>query len=157
MIGRRESLRGSALGMGGLLISRYALAASAASTDSRIEILLDEPLGAIAPEIYGHFTENVGGLIYDGIWVGENSKVPNIGGIRKQLVEEMRQIKPPVVRCLGGCFADHYDWRNGIGPVSNRPRVEPISRKALKRSDRLAAINTIRIGLAQTNSFTSAD
>lgn len=122
MIGRREFLRGSALGMGGLLISRYPLAASATSTDSRIEILLDEPLGVITPDIYGHFTENLGGVIYDGIWVGENSKVPNVGGIRKQLVEEMRQIKPPVVRYPGGCFADSYDWRDGIGPAANRPR-----------------------------------
>src|ERR1700691_1856860 len=60
-------------------------------------------------------------LRHDGIWVGEKSKGPNIGGIRKQLVEEMRQIKPSVVRYPGGCFADSYDWRDGIGPVSNRP------------------------------------
>jgi alpha-N-arabinofuranosidase len=123
MIGRREFLRNSSvLGMGGVLISKYPLAALAANADSRIEILLDEPLGVISPNIYGHFSENLGGVIYDGIWVGENSKIPNIGGIRKQLVEEMRQIKPPIVRYPGGCFADSYDWRDGIGPTSNRPR-----------------------------------
>jgi alpha-L-arabinofuranosidase len=123
MIGRRKFLRDSSvLGMGGLLISRYPLAASATSSDSRIEILLDEPLGVISPNIYGHFTENLGGVIYDGIWVGENSKIPNIGGIRKQLIDEMKQIKPSVVRFPGGCFADSYDWRDGIGPASNRPR-----------------------------------
>ena len=119
MIGRREFLRNSVLGMGGVLISKYPLAASTTTTDSRIEILLDEPLGVISPNIYGHFAENLSGVIYDGIWVGENSKVPNIGGIRKQLVEEMRQIKPTVVRYPGGCFADSYDWRDGIGPAAS--------------------------------------
>jgi alpha-N-arabinofuranosidase len=56
------------------------------------------------------------------MWVGENSKVPNINGIRKELVEEMRNIKPAVVRFPGGCFADSYDWRDGIGPTDKRPR-----------------------------------
>jgi alpha-N-arabinofuranosidase len=84
--------------------------------------VLDEPLGAISPNIYGHFAENLSGVIYDGIWVGENSKVPNVNGIRKELIEEMRKIKPPVVRFPGGCFADSYDWRDGIGPRDKRPR-----------------------------------
>ena len=90
--------------------------------DSRIEVLLGEPLGTISPNIYGHFAENLGGVIYDGIWVGEKSKVPNVNGIRKELVEEMRKIKAPVVRYPGGCFADSYDWRDGIGPADKRPR-----------------------------------
>src|SRR4051812_20677814 len=68
------------------------------SVDSRIEILLGEPIGKIAPEIYGHFAEHLGGVIYDGIWVGEDSRIPNINGIRKSLVEAMRRIKPSVVR-----------------------------------------------------------
>jgi alpha-N-arabinofuranosidase len=92
------------------------------SVDSRIEILPGEPIGKIAPEIYGHFAEHLGGVIYDGIWVGEDSKIPNIGGIRKALVEALRRIKPAVVRWPGGCFADSYDWRDGIGPRSQRPR-----------------------------------
>jgi alpha-N-arabinofuranosidase len=83
---------------------------------------LGEPLGIISPNIYGHFTENLSGVIYDGIWVGANSKVPNLNGIRKELVDEMRKIKPPVVRYPGGCFADSYDWRDGIGPADKRPR-----------------------------------
>ncbi|MGA7695857.1 MAG: alpha-L-arabinofuranosidase C-terminal domain-containing protein, partial [Candidatus Sulfotelmatobacter sp.] len=62
------------------------------------------------------------GVIYDGVWVGEKSKVPNIDGIRKDLVEEMRKIKAPVVRYPGGCFADSYDWRDGVGPADKRPR-----------------------------------
>ena len=124
MIGRREFVRKSVLGAGCLLFSRIPLFAGADPTgsDSRIEVLLGEPLGTISPNIYGHFAENLGGVIYDGIWVGENSKVPNVNGIRKELVDEMRKIKAPVVRYPGGCFADSYDWRDGIGPADKRPR-----------------------------------
>lgn len=93
-----------------------------ASGTPRIEILLDEPIGVISPDIQGHFTEHIGGVIYDGIWVGEDSPVPNIGGIRRSLVEHMRRIKPSVVRWPGGCFADSYNWRDGIGPRERRPR-----------------------------------
>src|SRR6267154_1109398 len=120
MIGRRDFIRNAA-GAGALLLSRTPSFA-AGPAGSRIEILLDEPLGTIAPEIYGHFTEHLGGVIYDGIWVGRDSKVPNVGGIRKDLVEHMRKIKAPVVRYPGGCFADSYDWRDGIGPADKRPR-----------------------------------
>jgi alpha-N-arabinofuranosidase len=124
LIGRREFVRNSVLGAGCLLFSRAPLFAGAdpAASDSRIEVLLAEPLGTISPNIYGHFAENLGGVIYDGIWVGENSKVPNVNGIRKGLIEEMRRIKAPVVRYPGGCFADSYDWRDGIGPAEKRPR-----------------------------------
>jgi len=90
--------------------------------DSRIEVLTAEPVGTIAPEIYGHFAEHLGGVVYDGIWVGENSKIPNVGGIRKALVDAFQKIKPSVVRWPGGCFADSYDWRDGIGPRDKRPR-----------------------------------
>ncbi len=93
---------------------------SARAADSRIDILLDEPIGPIAPELYGHFAEHLGGVVYDGIWVGDGSPVPNDGGIRKSLVERLKQIKAPVIRWPGGCFADSYDWRDGIGPRANR-------------------------------------
>jgi len=125
MIGRRAFIRNSAVGAGGLLLTKGASPLSelsSAGADSSIEILLEEPLGTIAPEIYGHFTEHLGGVIYDGIWVGRNSKVPNVDGIRKELVEHMRKIKAPVIRYPGGCFADSYDWQDGIGPVEKRPR-----------------------------------
>jgi alpha-N-arabinofuranosidase len=124
LIGRREFIRGSIAGAGCLLFSRSAPFATASPTgaDSRIEVLLGEPLGTISPNIYGHFAENLSGVIYDGIWVGENSKVPNLNGIRKELVEAMRKIKAPVIRYPGGCFADSYDWRDGIGPADKRPR-----------------------------------
>ncbi|HEV7218178.1 MAG TPA: alpha-L-arabinofuranosidase C-terminal domain-containing protein [Terriglobales bacterium] len=124
MLGRREFIRNMIAGTGALLFTRYSPFAGAtdASSDSRIEVLLGEPLGTISPNIYGHFAENLSGVIYDGIWVGQNSKVPNVNGIRKELVEEMRKIKAPVVRYPGGCFADSYDWRDGIGPSDKRPR-----------------------------------
>jgi alpha-N-arabinofuranosidase len=94
----------------------------AASADAHIEVLLDEPIGTISPTIYGHFTEHLGGVIYDGVWVGEDSAIPNIGGVRKALVDRMRAIKAPVIRWPGGCFADSYDWRDGVGPHEKRPR-----------------------------------
>jgi alpha-N-arabinofuranosidase len=125
MINRREFLRRGALGASAFVVGRkIARAASAGSTtaDSRIEVLFDEPLGTIAPTIYGHFTENLGGVLYDGVWVGEKSTVPNIDGLRKSLIEHMRKIKAPVIRYPGGCFADSYDWRDGIGPADKRPR-----------------------------------
>jgi alpha-N-arabinofuranosidase len=89
--------------------------------DSRIDVLLDEPVGTIAPEIYGHFVEHLGGVVYDGIWVGEGSSIPNVGGIRTALIEALRPIRPSVIRWPGGCFADSYDWRDGIGPRESRP------------------------------------
>ena len=86
-----------------------------------VEILINEPVGRIAPELHGQFTEHIGGVIYDGVWVGEDSKIPNEGGIRKALVECLRQLHVPVVRWPGGCFADSYSWRDGIGPQAQRP------------------------------------
>jgi alpha-N-arabinofuranosidase len=99
-----------------LLAPRTSLAASAT-----IDILPDEPIATINPDIYGHFTEHLGGCIYDGIWVGEHSKIPNIGGIRKELVDNLKRLKAPVIRWPGGCFADSYNWRDGVGPRNKRP------------------------------------
>ncbi len=121
MMKRREFL-GSGAALAGALVFKSSPLAFAQTVDARIEVVLDEPLGKIEPNVYGHFAENLSGVIYDGIWVGEDSKVPNIHGIRKELVEEMRKIKPPILRFPGGCFADSYDWRDGIGPVEKRPR-----------------------------------
>src|SRR6266852_9825459 len=115
---RREFL-GAALAAGAvtLLAPRGAQGAEA-----KIDVLINEPIGTISPNIYSHFVEHLGGVVYDGIWVGENSKVPNIGGIRRALVEHVKRIKPGVIRWPGGCFADQYDWRDGIGPREKRPR-----------------------------------
>jgi alpha-L-arabinofuranosidase len=118
---RRDFLKAGAATTAAAMVlgRRRALAAEA---DSHIEVLVDEPIGTIAPEVYGHFTEHLGSVIYDGIYVGEDSKIPNQHGLRTALVEKMRQIHAPVVRWPGGCFADSYDWRDGIGPRAKRPR-----------------------------------
>jgi alpha-L-arabinofuranosidase len=119
---RRAFIGTAAAGVAGSLLGRYAPALRAQQSDSRLEILVGEPIGTIAPEIYGHFVEHLGGVVYDGIWVGEGSKVPNVGGIRKALVDALRTIDPAVIRWPGGCFADSYDWRDGIGAADKRPR-----------------------------------
>ena len=113
---RREFLRTATAGLA------CATALRSASSDSLIEIMIHEPIATIAPEIYGHFVENLGGVVYDGIWVGEQSAVPNVGGIRKDLVDSLRRINPPAIRWPGGCFADSYDWRDGTGPRAKRPK-----------------------------------
>ncbi|HKE29897.1 MAG TPA: alpha-L-arabinofuranosidase C-terminal domain-containing protein [Bryobacteraceae bacterium] len=94
----------------------------AASPDARVDVLLDEPIGTIDPGVYSHFVENLGGVVYDGIWVGERSHIPNVNGIRKQLVDGLARLKPGAIRWPGGCFADQYDWRDGTGPRAQRPR-----------------------------------
>jgi len=114
----RRQFLGTALGAGaGLLAARMSRAAEA-----RIDVLVGEPIGTIAPEIYGHFVEHLGGVVYDGIWVGEGSRIPNVGGVRKEIVDRLRQIRASVIRWPGGCFADQYDWRDGTGPHASRPR-----------------------------------
>src|SRR5437868_2426890 len=118
-ISRRRFIQQTAL-TGAALIGAPPL--RAVGPETGIEILLNEPIGTISPDIYGHFTEHIGGVVYDGIWVGPQSSIPNQGGIRTALVEHMRRIKPSVVRWPGGCFADSYNWRDGIGPAPQRPR-----------------------------------
>src|SRR5436305_10275557 len=90
--------------------------------ESRLEVLVNEPIARTAPEIYGHFVEHLGGVVYDGVWVGEGSKIENVGGIRKAIVDHLRRLPPAVIRWPGGCFADSYDWRDGVGPRASRPR-----------------------------------
>jgi alpha-N-arabinofuranosidase len=81
----------------------------------------DRPGATISPNIYGHFAEHLGRCIYDGIWVGPDSPIPNVRGIRTDIVEALRAIKIPVLRWPGGCFADEYHWEDGIGPREQRP------------------------------------
>ena len=119
-INRRHFVRNSSFALGAALLAQKG--SLAASLDARIDIVLHEELGIISPNIYGHFAENLGAVIYDGVWVGENSKIANVGGIRKSLVEALQKINSPVIRWPGGCFADSYDWKDGIGPSAKRPR-----------------------------------
>jgi len=89
------------------------------------EITLDIRFGKtrIDRNIYGHFAEHLGRCIYEGFWVGEGSKIPNVRGIRQDVVQALRKIKVPVLRWPGGCFADEYHWMDGIGPRESRPTM----------------------------------
>ena len=87
-----------------------------------VTIAIDEAIGTIKPELYSQFAEHIGGVIYDGIWVGPDSKIPNVRGVRKDIIDHVKRIGKVVVRWPGGCFADAYHWRDGIGPVAKRPK-----------------------------------
>ncbi len=93
--------------------------------------------GRINREIYGHFSEHLGRCIYEGIYVGEDSDIPNTNGMRNDVVEALKQLEIPVLRWPGGCFADEYHWMDGIGPKENRKRM----------------INTHWGGVVEDNSF----
>ncbi|MCX7872772.1 MAG: alpha-N-arabinofuranosidase [Verrucomicrobiae bacterium] len=73
--------------------------------------------------IYGHFSEHLGKCVYEGYWVGEDSQINNVRGIRKDVVEALKKIKVPVLRWPGGCFADEYHWMDGVGPREKRPKM----------------------------------
>lgn len=77
----------------------------------------------ISKYIYGHFAEHLGRCIYGGIYVGEDSEIPNVNGMRQDVVEALKNIKIPVLRWPGGCFADEYHWKDGIGPKENRKKM----------------------------------
>ena len=91
----------------------------------------------IAPEIYGHFSEHLGRCIYEGLYVGENSDIPNVNGMRTDVVEALKELRVPLLRWPGGCFADEYHWKDGIGPKENRKKM----------------INTHWGGVVEDNSF----
>jgi alpha-L-arabinofuranosidase len=118
---RRSFLKASTIAASALALRGPGLLAQSAQADAHIEILPGEPIATISPEIYSHFIEHLGGVIYDGVWVGEKSRIPNVNGIRKAFIDTMRSIQAPVLRWPGGCFADSYDWRDGIGPRDKRP------------------------------------
>ncbi|MCR4750148.1 MAG: alpha-N-arabinofuranosidase [Lachnospiraceae bacterium] len=96
-----------------------------------------EKRGTISPEIYGHFSEHLGRCIYEGLYVGEDSSIPNKNGMRTDVVEALKDMKLPVLRWPGGCFADEYHWKDGIGPKKNRKRM----------------VNTNWGGVVEDNSF----
>ncbi len=77
----------------------------------------------ISKDVYGHFSEHLGRCIYGGIYVGEDSAIPHIRGIRKDVVAALKHIKAPNLRWPGGCFADEYHWKDGIGPKANRKKM----------------------------------
>ncbi len=92
-------------------------------SNARVIVNADLAGPVISRHVYGHFAEHLGTCIYGGFWVGENSSIPNVGGIRADVVEALRELKIPNLRWPGGCFADEYHWRDGIGPREQRPRM----------------------------------
>ena len=107
------------------------------SFGAKILIHADRPGTIIDRHIYGQFAEHLGHGIYEGVWVGEDASIPNVRGFRSDVVAALRELRVPVVRWPGGCFADEYHWRDGIGP----------------RAGRLVTLNTNWGGLPDTNEF----
>ncbi len=104
---------------------------------AKVTIDRTKSAGTISRYIYGHFSEHLGHCIYGGIFVGKDSPIPNENGIRKDVVEAMRAIRLPLLRWPGGCFADEYHWRDGIGPQEQRRNM----------------VNTNWGGVTEDNSF----
>ena len=117
---RRDFVRAAAATTFFALTSRKAHAWQ--TQQQRINIETNVAIGAIRPELHGQFAEHLGSCVYGGLWVGRESKVPNINGYRKQAVEYLKPLNLPVLRWPGGCFADDYHWRDGIGPPTKRPK-----------------------------------
>ncbi len=101
-----------------LLVSSLPLCAA-----DNLHLTIDpsRPGAKIDRNIFGQFAENLGHGLYEGIWVGPDSSIPNTRGIRKDVVTGLQALKVPNVRWPGGCFADEYHWRKGIGPAAQRP------------------------------------
>jgi len=93
------------------------------SPENLLILNADLGIGTINKNIYGHFSEHLGRCIYRGYWVGEDSPIANTRGIRSDIVEALRNIRIPVLRWPGGCFADEYHWKDGIGPRNERPTM----------------------------------
>ena len=95
----------------------------------------------ISKHIYGHFAEHLGRCIYEGFYVGENSPIPNSEGVRNDIIDALKELKIPNLRWPGGCFADTYHWKDGIGPKESRPTI----------------VNTWWGGVTENNSFGTHD
>jgi alpha-N-arabinofuranosidase len=106
-------------------------------TVNQLVVVANHPGAFISKDIYGHFSEHLGACIYGGIWVGTESKIPNTYGIRNDVLFALRELKVPNLRWPGGCFADTYHWKDGIGPKSNRASI----------------VNTYWGGVTEDNSF----
>jgi alpha-N-arabinofuranosidase len=104
-----------------LLLGWITLAAQ--TNTSKITIYADQGKNVINKEIYGQFAEHLGTCIYGGIWVGENSPIPNTKGYRNDVLNALKELQIPVLRWPGGCFADEYHWMDGIGPREKRPTI----------------------------------
>lgn len=105
------------------LLLMLILPVSAQTISSRITIYADQGNTQINKEIYGQFAEHLGTCIYGGIWVGENSPIPNTKGYRTDVLNALKELQIPVLRWPGGCFADEYHWMDGVGPKEKRPKM----------------------------------
>lgn len=99
------------------------LLAATITAQNTLSLKIGQAETKISKEIYGHFSEHLGTCIYGGIYVGEDSDIPNIDGYRLDVVEALKELKVPVLRWPGGCFADTYHWKDGIGPKEDRPSI----------------------------------
>jgi len=120
-----------------LLLPFTFSAHAAEEASATLVIKADQPGAVINKNIYGQFSEHLGHCIYEGVWVGENSPIPNTRGLRNDVVAALKKLKVPVLRWPGGCFADEYHWKDGIGARTNRPSM----------------INTHWGGVVEDNSF----
>jgi alpha-N-arabinofuranosidase len=103
-----------------LLLSGSSLFSQAIN---QLVVIANHPGVTISKDIYGHFSEHLGTCIYGGLWVGTDSKIPNTYGIRNDVLFALREIKVPNLRWPGGCFADTYHWKDGIGPQNRRAKI----------------------------------
>lgn len=120
---RREFLSTTAASIAALSVPSAFGALMQNATKATIKLDASSATQRISRHIYGHFAEHLGRCIYGGIWVGPDSKIPNINGYRKDIVEALKALKIPNLRWPGGCFADDYHWRDGVGPREKRPRT----------------------------------
>lgn len=101
-----------------------AAASMTAYSQNQVAIKAGEAKDTINRHIYGHFAEHLGRSIYGGFYVGEkNTKIPNTAGVRNDVVAALKKLKIPNLRWPGGCFADTYHWKDGIGPKAKRPKI----------------------------------
>jgi len=103
------------------LLAPACFSTAVPADDLELVIRADQPGPQISKYLYSQFAEHLGRGIYEGIWVGEDSTTPNTNGYRNDVVAALKDLKIPVIRWPGGCFADEYHWRDGIGPREDRP------------------------------------
>ncbi|HEY4989152.1 MAG TPA: alpha-N-arabinofuranosidase, partial [Opitutaceae bacterium] len=95
----------------------------AADSETTLTVRANEPGAVINRNIYGQFSEHLGHCIYDGIWVGADSPIPNTHGYNTAVLAALKELHVPILRWPGGCFADEYHWKDGIGPMEKRPSM----------------------------------
>jgi alpha-N-arabinofuranosidase len=119
-LSRRQFAKTSAAASLAALLPRRVFANSSATKKAVVHA--GEEIGLVRPEFHSNFAEHLGSCVYGGMWVGKKSPIPNINGFRKAAVDYLKELGVPVLRWPGGCFADDYHWRDGIGPAEKRPK-----------------------------------